>query len=86
MTSGWIGAPFKSATFTVIPRNQAKANYVVTSVKLNGVELAERRIRQADIVKGGTLEFEMSAPMARSRRSGADQALKGYDTKAPYAF
>ena len=69
-----IGAPFKPATFTVIARNQAKANYVVTSVKLNGVELAERRIRQADIVKGGTLEFEMSAPHAEERQSkGARQ-------------
>ncbi len=59
-----IGASFRPATFTIIARNQAKANYVVKSVKLNGIELKERRIRHSDIVKGGTLEFEMSAPQS----------------------
>ena len=55
-----IGAPFKSATFTVVAKNQSKENCLVKSVKLNGVELKERRIRHADILKGGTLEFEMA--------------------------
>lgn len=55
-----IGAPFKPATFTVVAHNQSKENCLVKSVKLNGVELTERRIRHSDIVKGGILEFEMS--------------------------
>lgn len=55
-----IGAPFKQATFTVIAHNQSRENCIVKSVKLNGVELTERRIRHSDIVKGGLLEFEMT--------------------------
>ena len=55
-----IGAPYKPATFTVVANNQAMSNYVVKSVKLNGRELANRRIRHADIVAGGTLVFEMA--------------------------
>ena len=59
-----IGHPYKPAVFTVVAKNQSKANYVVKSVKLNGRELVSRRIRHGDIVVGGTLEFEM-APAAR---------------------
>lgn len=55
-----IGSPFKPATFTIVARNQSAANCLVKSVKLNGIELTDRRIRHSDIVKGGTLEFEMS--------------------------
>ena len=55
-----IGAPFSPATFRVIAHNQSKENCLVKSVKLNGVELEDRRIRHSDIVKGGLLEFEMS--------------------------
>ena len=54
-----IGAPFKPATFTVVAKNQSRENCIVKSVKLNGVELKDRRLRHSDIVKGGTLEFEM---------------------------
>ena len=57
-----IGAPYRPTTFTVIARNQSKNNCIVKSVKLNGIELKDRRIRQRDIVAGGTLEFEMTAP------------------------
>jgi len=59
-----VGAPCKPAVFTVVAKNQSRANYVVKSVKLNGRELADRRIRHADILAGGTLEFEM-APAAK---------------------
>ena len=55
-----IGAPFKPAAFTMVAHNQSRDNCIVKSVKLNGVELKDRRIRHSDIVKGGTLEFVMS--------------------------
>ena len=55
-----IGAPYRPATFTIVARNQSKANCVVKSVKLNGVELKDRILRQRDIVAGDTLEFEMA--------------------------
>lgn len=56
-----IGHPFKQAEFTIVAKNQGRANYVVKSVKLNGVELKDGIIRQKDIVAGGILEFEMAA-------------------------
>jgi len=59
-----IGAPFKPATFTILARNQAKANYVVESVTLNGKPLKDRILRQKDVVAGGTLVFEMTPPDA----------------------
>ena len=54
-----IGTPFPSATFRVVVQGQSRTNVRVKSVKLNGVELSTRRIRHADIVRGGVLEFEM---------------------------
>lgn len=62
-----IGAPFKPATFTVIVHNQSKENVLVKSVKLNGVELKDRKIRHADILAGGTLEFEMASKRSAGR-------------------
>jgi predicted alpha-1,2-mannosidase len=54
-----IGAPYAPATFTVVAKNQAPTNVYVQSASLNGKRLAEPRIRQKDIVAGGTLEFVM---------------------------
>ena len=63
-----IGAPYKPAVFTVVVRNQSKENALVRSVKLNGVELSSRRLRHADIVAGGLLEFEMAKDMRFSEK------------------
>ncbi|HNX36661.1 MAG TPA: glycoside hydrolase family 92 protein, partial [Kiritimatiellia bacterium] len=54
-----IGAPYPPATFTVTAKNQAPQNVYVQAVTLNGRRLAEPRLRQKDIVAGGTLEFVM---------------------------
>lgn len=54
-----IGAPYPAATFTVIAKNQSPQNVYVQSVALNGRRLTEPRLRQRDIVAGGTLEFVM---------------------------
>ncbi len=54
-----IGAPYAPATFTVVAKNQSPRNVYVQSVTLNGRRLAEPRLRQCDIVAGGTLEFVM---------------------------
>jgi len=54
-----IGAPYAPATFTIIARNQSPKNVYVQSATLNGKRLSEPRIRQRDIVAGGTLEFVM---------------------------
>lgn len=56
-----IGAPFKPADFRVVVHNQSKTNYLVRSVRLNGNELKDRRLKHADILKGGLLEFVMGA-------------------------
>ena len=54
-----IGAPYPSAKFTIIAKNQSPENIYVQSVTLNGKRLTAPRIRQSDIVAGGTLEFVM---------------------------
>jgi len=54
-----IGAPYALETFTVLVRNQSPQNVYVQSATLNGRRLTEPRIRQRDIVGGGTLEFVM---------------------------
>ena len=58
-----IGAPYAPKEFRIVTRNQSRTNARVKSVWLNGREIADRRLRHADIVRGGTLEFEM-APLA----------------------
>jgi putative alpha-1,2-mannosidase len=55
-----IGAPYAPAEFKIVAHNQSRENARVVSVKLNGQELANRRLKHADIVRGGVLEFEMS--------------------------
>jgi predicted alpha-1,2-mannosidase len=56
-----IGAPYPETTFAVIAKNQSTANKYIQSVTLNGKTLTEPRLRQKDIVAGGTLEFVMGA-------------------------
>ena len=58
-------------TFTVFARNLTKENKYVKSVRLNGRPLAGFILRHADILKGGTLEFEMTADPQTSVRSGS---------------
>jgi putative alpha-1,2-mannosidase len=58
-----IGAPYAPKEFRIVTRNQSRTNARVKSVWLNGREIADRRLRHADIARGGTLEFEM-APLA----------------------
>lgn len=55
-----VGAPFAPATFRVIVRNQARENWRVRSVTLNGRPLTDGKMRHVDIVKGGELVFEMA--------------------------
>ena len=72
-----IGAPYSPAVLTVIARNQSRENGLVRRVLLNGVELRERRVRHADLVAGGTLEFEMAPfdnPSAGFRKEPAGDA------------
>ena len=55
-----IGAPYPSATLEIRVRNYAPGRWRVAHVTLNGRELKDWRVRHADLVKGGVLEFEMS--------------------------
>jgi predicted alpha-1,2-mannosidase len=52
---------YPGRTFTVIARNNSPQNIYVQSAKLNGKALERGWIRHAEIVAGGTLEFEMGA-------------------------
>jgi predicted alpha-1,2-mannosidase len=63
-----LGSPLiKTATLTfangvkldIVATNQSDKNVYVKSVKLNGKKI-ERFIQHEDLIKGGTLEFEMS--------------------------
>ena len=47
-------------SFTVVARGLSKENKYVKSVKLNGKPVTDGKIRHADILRGGTLEFEMT--------------------------
>ena len=47
--------------FTIIARGLSKENKYVKSVTLNGKPMKGFILRHADILAGGTLEFEMSA-------------------------
>lgn len=48
-------------TFTIMAKNQSEKNVYVSKVLLNGQPLKAHFIRHSDIVKGGTLEFIMTA-------------------------
>jgi len=54
-----FGVPYAPATLEIRVKNYAPGCWRVRRVTLNGVELKERRVRHADLVKGGVLEFEM---------------------------
>ena len=54
-----VGAPYAPARFKVVARNQSPENRYIQSATLNGQPLLRPFIRHADIVKGGTLAFEM---------------------------
>jgi len=54
-----IGAPYAPAVFEVRVKNYAPDRWRVRRVTLNGRELSDFRIRHADMVKGGVMEFEM---------------------------
>ena len=55
-----IGAPYAPATLEIRVANYAPDRWRVRRATLNGVELKEWRVRHADLVKGGVLEFEMA--------------------------
>lgn len=55
-----FGAPYASATLKIVVRNYAPERWRVRRVTLNGRELADWRVRHADLVKGGELVFEMA--------------------------
>ncbi|MCC7503194.1 MAG: GH92 family glycosyl hydrolase [Flavobacteriales bacterium] len=52
-------------TFTVIAKKQGPKNVYVQHVKLNGQPLDRRSITHAEIMSGGTLEFELGPKPAR---------------------
>ena len=54
-----LGAPYARATLEIRVKNYAPDRWRVGRVTLNGVGIKDWRIRHADIVKGGILEFEM---------------------------
>ena len=54
-----VGGEGERRTFRVFAKGLSKANKYVKSVTLNGKPVADRKIRHADIVKGGELVFEM---------------------------
>ncbi len=54
-----FGAPYAPASFEIKVANYAPDRWRVHRVLLNGRELPSFRLRHADIVKGGTLVFEM---------------------------
>ena len=54
-----IGAPYPPTTLEIRVKGYAPDRWRVRRVTLNGVELKDWRVRHADLVKGGVLEFEM---------------------------
>jgi predicted alpha-1,2-mannosidase len=52
---------YKGGTFTIIAHNASRQNAYVKSAKLNGRPLNRPWITHAEIVSGGTLEFEMDS-------------------------
>lgn len=55
-----FGEPYAPATLEIRVKNYAPNSWRVKRVTLNGVELKERRVRHANLVKGGVIEFEMA--------------------------
>ncbi|WP_295122372.1 GH92 family glycosyl hydrolase [uncultured Chitinophaga sp.] len=48
-------------TFTIKTNNRTAKNFYITSAKLNGANYTKSYFQHADIMNGGTLEFNMSA-------------------------
>ena len=65
----WFGSPLidraeltvEGGTFTITTINNSNANIYIKSIKLNGKPYTLPYITHADIIKGGTLTFEMSS-------------------------
>ena len=57
-----FGAPYPTATLRIVVRDYAPDRWRVKRVTLNGRELADWRVRHADLVRGGDLVFEMQTP------------------------
>lgn len=57
-----FGAPYPTATLRIVVRDYAPDRWRVKRVTLNGRELADWRVRHADLVRGGDLVFEMRSP------------------------
>ena len=55
-----IGAPYAPAMLEIRVANYAPDRWRVRRATLNGAELKNWRVRHADLVKGGILEFEMA--------------------------
>ena len=55
-----IGAPYAPAALEIRVKNYAPERWRVRRVTLNGRELSGFRVRHADLVKGGVMEFEMA--------------------------
>ena len=54
-----IGAPYAPAVLEIRVKNYAPDRWRVKRVTLDGRELSGFRVRHADLVKGGVMEFEM---------------------------
>ena len=76
-----LGAPFlpemsltleNGATFTVKAPSVSSRNRYVRSVRLNGKKYTKRYITREDILRGGVLEFEMSARPRKKARPASD--------------
>ncbi len=73
-------------TFMMTAKNLSKANKYVKSVTLNGRPVSDWKIRHADIVKGGSLVFEMTerAPSTVSGAGSAGLSPRATDAKTVF--
>lgn len=58
---GKVSIKVPGGTFKIVVKNNSPANKYVKSMKLNGELLTEPFFSHSDLMKGGTLEIEMSA-------------------------
>lgn len=61
-------------TFTIVANNLSDKNIYIQSVKLNGRKYERSFVRHEDIVRGGTLVFEMGAEPNKSWGSARENA------------
>jgi putative alpha-1,2-mannosidase len=50
---------FGGGTFTIVAKNASRINRYIQSARLNGKPLDSWWIRQQEVLKGGTLEFQL---------------------------